>query len=238
LQPDGTISKKWPTIEGHNNVNVCSNGTAYRNLSPMKIGPFVVIEKKAPNPFYPSGIHPGFQSLNETHQYCVATNLENYWQNSKVFDVDVVNNIIQPSFYQRRAKGMDDPKPHRRALPKVKAHPVASYFDGNVYTYVASRIYYIFYYEQLVSQRPEYQDLLRRVNNGENIHILGFDGRDPASGLSYGANPITYEVLEREMYNPLVPFGHEFVICGMLLNLRPWQKFDMDRAIKINGALS
>lgn len=58
------------------------------------------------------------------------------------------------------------------------------------------------------------------MNNGENIHILGFDGRDPASGISYEANPITYEILEREMYNQLVPFGHELIICGMLLKFR------------------
>lgn len=223
VQPDGTVSKKWPHIPNYTNINVCSNGKGHRALSPMLVGPFLVIEKRVVTPFYPDGIHPGFQKINDTHQQAVATNLENIWQGSRVYDIDVVNGVIQPSFYERRAKLMADPKPHRRALPKSKGHPVAAYFDGNVLTYVDSRIYYITYYEQLVKDKPEYQDLVRRLAAAENLHILGFDGRDPTSGLCYGANPITYEVLEREMHNPKASFGHELVLCGMLLGLRPWK---------------
>lgn len=232
--PDGSVTKKWPALPGYTNINVCSNGTAHKNLSPMKVGPFILVEKKMITPWYSDGVHPGFKSLNDTHQWIVVTNLENWWQGSKVYNVDVLNGIIQPSFYERRAKMMADPKPHRRALPKNKATPVAAYLDGNVYNYVASRIYYISYYENLVKDKPEYQDLVRRISTGENIQILGFDGRDPSSGKDFGADPITYEILEREMYNPRVPFGHELVLCGMLLGARPWEKFNIERGMNIN----
>jgi hypothetical protein len=224
---NGIIDKKWPIVPGYTNINVCSNGTTYKQLSPMKLGPITIVEKKIITPFHPMGVHPGFQTLNETQQWTVATNLEAYWQTSKIYNIDVVNNIIQRSFYDRRAKFLADPQPHRRTIPKAKGYPVAAYFEGNILPYVASRIYYIKYYEFYASRRPEYQDLLRRVNNGENLHIIGFDGRDPVSGLADGINLITYEVLEREMYNSKAPFGHELILCGMLLN------FNMERALKV-----
>lgn len=235
LQPDGTVSKKWPTIPGYTNVNVCSNGTTYKNLSPMKLGPFNLIEVKCPTPFYPSGIHPGFVEFNETHQIIQVMNVENYFQSSKVFNIDIKDGIVQPSFFERRAKFMADPKGHRRVIPKKKGYPVAAYFEGQLLSYVSSRIYYIKAYESLALMTPEYQDLLRKVNNGEKIHILGFDGRDPATGLSYGANPITYKILEEAMYDPRRPFGHELVLCGMLLNMRPWENFDFERAANVTN---
>lgn len=236
LHPDGTRSKKWPIIEGYHNVNVCSNGTTYKVLSPMLIGPFEVIEEKVVMEDYPKGIHPGFEECGE-YQCATAMNLENYWQGSKIFNVDVVNGEIEKTFFERRAKMMADPKPHRRALPKKVAYPVASYFNGQILTYVAARIYYITYYERLVRKKKEYQQLKERVSLA-GIQILGFDGRDPLSGKDYGENPITYEILEREMYNPKLPFGHELVLCGMLLGMRPWKKFDMERAMKVDGALN
>jgi len=36
--------------------------------------------------------------------------------------------------------------------------------------------------------------------------------------------------LERELYNPKFPFGHELVLCGMLLDMKPWENFDSERA--------
>ena len=44
LQPDGSISKKHPQIAGFSNVNVTSGGGKYKVLSPMKLGPFFIIE--------------------------------------------------------------------------------------------------------------------------------------------------------------------------------------------------
>lgn len=240
LHPDGTVSKKHPVLPGYTNINVSTAGTTYKALSPMLLGPLTAVEKKSPNKWFPNGIHPGFTSLDETRQQAISYNLENWWQGSKVYNIDVSppggpeGNMIQRSFFDRRAALMGDPKGHRRALPKKDGYPVAAYFDGNVLNYVSSRIYYISYYEQLASARPEYQELQRQVNNGLNVQIIGFDGHDPDTGADYGAHPITYEILEREMYNPKLPFGHELVLCGMLLDLRPWLNFDMQKAITIN----
>jgi hypothetical protein len=230
LQPDGTTSKVHPNIPGFANINVSSGGGQYKVLSPMKLGPLAVYEKKIPLPGYPDGVHPGFESYDEDTQVAVAQIFENWWQGSKVYNVDVQNGEIQMSFFQRRAEMFADPKPHRRSLPKAKGYPVAGYFDGEILGYVVSRFFYIQTYENLIREKPEYQQLVQRVNRGENLQFIGYDGRDPASGLPYGANPITYEILEREMYNPARPFGHELVLCGMLLGLRPWDNFDVDRA--------
>lgn len=225
LQPDGTISKKHPQLPGFTNINVSSGGGRFKMLSPMKLGPFNVIERRAITPLHADGVHPGFRAINETHQQSIATNLENYHQGSKIYPQDVINGEIQESFYLRRAKMMADPKPHRRALPKSQGIPIAAYFDGYVLSYIPSRIYYITYYSQLVQLRPEYAELVSMLNSGENLQILGFDGYDPESGLPYGANPITYKSLEIAMYNPNRPFGHELVLCGLLSGIRPWDNF-------------
>jgi hypothetical protein len=140
------------------------------------------------------------------------------------------------SFFNRRINMVTDTKPHRRAIPKAKGYPIAGYFDGEILGYIMSRPYYIQTYEMLVQLRPEYHELVQKLAQGENLHIIGYDGRDPESGLPYGASPITYEVLERELYNPKAPFGHEEVLCGMLLGLRPWDQFDVDRAQAIDDA--
>ena len=224
---DGSISKKHPVIPGFTNINVTSASARYKYLSPMKLGPFNIVEKRVPLTYYPEGVHPGFVAVNENQQQASITNAENWWQGSKMFQQDVVNGVIQASFFIRRAKMFKDPKPHRRALPKATAGlPIASYFDGNVLAYVPSRKNYIDYYGYLVQMRPEFQELMSRLDNGENLHIIGFDGYDPASGLPYGANPITYTALENAMYYPGRPFGHELVLCGLLSGIRPWENFD------------
>ncbi len=220
---DGSVNKKWPNVPDHTNINVCSNGKAYKGLSPMVIGPFWVTEPRVVLDYYPNGIHPGFEAVDDVTQRCLTKNLENWWQGSKIYNIDLIGEIIQPSFFERRAAMMADPKPHRRALPKSKGYPVAAYFEGEVVDYLESRFYYINRYEQLARASSLYIQLKERVNKGENLHILGFDGRDPLTGAAYGGNIITYEVLNRELENPDKPFGHELVLCGMLLEIGPWK---------------
>lgn len=229
LQPDGTVSKKWPVIPGFANVNVTSGSRNYSFLSPMKLGPFIYKERRMVTPWYPNGVHPGFTAISDTEQQIVVTNAENLWQGSKILPQDVINGIIQPSFYERRARMIRDPKPHRRPVPKSQGTPIAAYIDGQVLRYVPSRQYYIQWYSSLVQMQPEYAELVARLNNGEILQILGYDGYDPESGYPYGANPITYENLERAIYDPSRPFGHELVLCGLLAGIRPWENFDPNR---------
>jgi hypothetical protein len=227
--PNGTISKEWPKIPGYTNINVCSNGTRYRSLSPMLLGPFTITEDRVPIAYYPDGIHPGFQPLDDKKQIALVSNIENFHQGSKCYNIDIIDNIIQKSFYERRAKLFKDPKGRRRAIPKKSGYPVCACINGTILSYVASRYYYISYYEKMVSMTSEFKELLQRIGSGENINILGFDGRDPVSNKDSGLNDVTYESLDKELYNPQYPFGHELVLCGMLLDYKPWLNFDISR---------
>lgn len=212
---DTSVSDKThPTIPGFVNINVTSGGNSrFKALSPMKLGPFDMTEVLKPMLYYPTGVLPGCTQINNTHQNMHVEIFENIWQGSKVYAVDLVNNLVQPSFFERRAKMARDHSPHRRALPKAGNTVVTSYWNGNFYPYVQSRYFYCFYYIGLVSRTPEYAELVNMVNSGVNVHILGFDGRDI---------PITAESMLQAIFDPTYPFGHELVLCCLLTGLAPW----------------
>lgn len=181
----------------------------------MKLGPFQIVEARVPLSAYPDGIHPGFTALSETEQVAVCQVFENYWQFSKVYNIDVTpEGTISPTFFRRRAQGFADPAGHRRAIPKKAGHPVAAYFNGEVWSYVPSRRYYCNYFEALVQLRPEYQRLQELLAQGNNLFILGYDGRDI---------PLTPSSVAEAYEDPALPFGHELVIACMLKGLHPWR---------------
>lgn len=213
------VDKTHPKIPGFTNINATSGNRTWKGLSPMLLGPFQVIERRFPTRDYPDGVHPGFVALNQELQVGRATNLENWWQYSKLYDVDgpydLSQGVLPRSFLLRRAQGMGDPKPHRRAMPKAKGTPVASYFDARVFQYVPSRKFYCTVYEDLVQRTPEYQNLQQRVANGENLLVIGYDGYDL---------PITNEAVNLAYHDPSRPFGHELVLFAILNGLqRPWR---------------
>lgn len=70
--------KKHPVVSGFMNINATSGNSRWSGLSPMKLGPFTVVEKLAPNQWYPDGVHPGFVK-NGDLQSITCLNFENYW---------------------------------------------------------------------------------------------------------------------------------------------------------------
>jgi hypothetical protein len=207
-----TRGKTHPFIQGFTKINVSSSGqTKYRVLSPMLLGPFEIIEPINPNQFYPSGIHPGFQKLNEYQQIATVQIFENYWQGSKIYNIDLVDGVIQKSFYERRAKLFVDNKGHRRSLPKKKyGVPVSSYYGGMMDYITSRKKIYIPLYEKLVTNLPILKELKQRYLNGENILIVGYDGTDI---------PITDFFLNDVINDPSFVFGHELVLCSLLKNI-------------------
>ena len=210
----GPEPKTHPVIAGYMNINATSGNAKWKGLSPMKLGPFDLRETRVPTAWAPDGIHPGFQANSDTEQVLRVTNLENIWQGSKVYNIDLdANGSIQNSFFLRRAKMARDPTPHRRALPKKAGYTVTSYWNGKLYAYVESRLIYCTLYETLVRNTPEYRELEALVTHGQNVQIIGYDGQDI---------PITPESVHAAYLNPELPFGHELVLCCMLKGLTPW----------------
>lgn len=210
----GPEPKTHPVIAGYMNINATSGNAKWKGLSPMKLGPFDLQEKRVPTAWAPDGIHPGFQALSDSEQVLRVTNLENIWQGSKVYNIDVdAHGSIQNSFFLRRAKMARDPAPHRRALPKKAGYAVTSYWNGELHAYLQSRVIYCTLYVKLVQHTPEYRELEALVASGKNIQIIGYDGQDIA---------ITAESMRAAYANPNLPFGHELVLCCMLTGLAPW----------------
>lgn len=207
--------KTHPKIPGYVNINATSGNKRWGGLSPMKLGPLNIIENLCPMTFYPSGVLPGFIKINDTQQQATAMNMENAWQYMKAMNIDVKDGIIQPSFFERRAKGYADPKPHRRPIPKAKGHPVAAFYNCQVLDYISSRPIYCNIYEQLVRTTPEYKELERMLNTGTNLLILGYDGRDI---------PITKESMRDAFLDPKYPFGHELCLVCLLKGFSPWRE--------------
>ena len=217
-------NKAHPTIPNFININVTSANKKWGALSPMRLGPFIIEEDfhKYPssNPYYPDGIEPGFVVTDDgSKQRATVTNLENYHQGSKVLDIDLIEidgkNIVKKEFFIRRGKLMHDPQPHRRPVPKSVGRAVASYFDGIFYNYYGSRYIYCYLYEQLVTITPEYQELEKMLNEGINLHIIGYDGFD--------IGEINEENLKKSYLDTTRPFGHELVLCALLSNIKVWE---------------
>lgn len=208
-------SKEHPKLPGYENVNVTSGNSRWKALSPMKLGPFHLVEKTVPTPLYPDGIHPGFKPHQDGKQVIQCMNFENIWQGSKIYDIDVdANGVMGASFYERRARMAADVKPHRRALPKSAGVTcVGAYWNGEVLAYIPSRAQYCSKYAHLVRVTDEYRQLEVMLQNGTNLHIIGYDGFDV---------PVTAEDMRAAYLNPDRPFGHELVLCCMLKGLSPW----------------
>lgn len=210
---------KWPDIKGFARINVTTAFSGWsRFLSPMLIGPFEVAEPLAPNDYYPDGVHPGFtpREVNGVMvQVATVQNIENYWQGSKIYAIDVINGVLQRSFFERRAELFYEVKGKRRALPKTSGLPISSYY-GQIMSYVESRVkIYCPLYAWLVQELESYRRLNMVVGAGTNVLLLDFDSRD--------VGVITEEVMEREVLREDVPFGHAMVLACLLLGFEPWR---------------
>ena len=145
---------------------------------------------------------------------------ENFWQSLKVytFELDADNEITKEYFIRRR-KNFSDSKGHRRVFPKKvleqrNAKVEFSYFDGIRYNYInARKKIYCPMYAEMVQKTRYFKSLKERMENGENLLIIGFDG--------FSFDPKTDDVYQH-LNDPTKPFGHEAVICCLLHGITPW----------------
>lgn len=215
--------KTQPNIEGFNRINVSTmsnNTNLYRNLSPMLLGPVILMESLQINEYYTDGILPGYKPIYQDNiligQKMTCQTFERYWQAGKIYSKEVnPNQTLGKKFYEERSKmyilAKENKTRRRRKYPKKDGVPISSMYQGFIMDYVTSRKkIYVPYYKLLIKNRPEFLDLKRRLDEGENLLIVGPDGRDI---------PITSEELKRAINETRYPFGHELVICGMLAGL-------------------
>jgi hypothetical protein len=209
-----------PHLPGVTNINVTSGSSnkidkaPAKEMSPMYLGPVN---------------NTTLHSIGKTTPV-PAKLFENFWQYGKVFpelgQLDKDGNV-NAKWVAFRSKGYAENKGHRH--PKgTKTKDVITrvnntnryrymlpafgrYFNGENYDYINSRKnVYVPVYESLVSHTQAYINLKRKVDNGESVMILDLDGpRD-------GPNKVTSSYLRSKINDSKSPFGHGYVIAGML----------------------
>lgn len=210
-----------PVIAGVKNINATSgsmnkiNSLSAKDFSPMYLGP--VIEQDI------------FNQGNLT-----ARNFENYWQYGKIFqELDHVDNEghLTETWYKFReygyAKSGGDRHPKGTKSSEVKfidaagrKHykyytAISSCYLDNIYNYIESRKYiYVPVYAWLVSQTPVYLELMKQVEAGNQFQILDFD-------ILPGSHQVTLEFLKERINDPSTPFGHGYVLAGLLAGILP-----------------
>ncbi len=175
------------------------DGLGCPSLSPMSMGP----------------VHHGQPGLPP------ARNLENLHQGNKVYPHETDDEGRPDDFYEIRLMYYRDARPHRHKYERAAGAPLYSIWvqpDGTEKrnTYVESRAYYCNIYEYFALRSDSFRLLQRKLADGYNLVICGYDG--------YNVDrPI------QEHYNdPTRPFGHELALYVLLMNLpRPWPKLDL-----------
>lgn len=221
---DGT-PMKWPAREGYSRFNVCSSARGItQELSPMLLGP-VDIER-----------FTGVKCADDQGKRLfgvelprLAENLENAWQYSKLWPgEESAEGTPTRKWYVRRREGFLQ-KRGQRHVKKGKGVnrnvPLYSVWGAHRFRYVKARArIYCPIYAELVKKTNAYKELEQRLENGERLLLLDYDGYDRG-------DKTLYECFDDETK----PFGHGFVLASLLLKLDPlpWERgvYTMDDSI-------
>lgn len=209
-----------PHIPGYTNIIICSFNSKWGALSPMRLGPFYVMEETASNGYFPGNILPGFHPYG-SKQRALVNILENFWQGSKIYEgeglVGPEGLVVLPNYFVRRAQSMTEILPHRR-IPGTKGKTVlGAYYDGQVYDYISSRRFYFYYYTYLIqiitSSATVLLELKEILSRGQNVLLLEYDAPVESEEL-------TLEYIRKEYRDTSHPFGHGMVLACHLLGIR------------------
>lgn len=157
----------------------------------------------------------------------IALNLENFHQGNKVFSSELdENGQPLPLFYETQRQMYLDPVPHRhkQASGKKNVPAFSIWRDKNgtehKIDYFTSRQFYCNYYDRATKENKDYIKLMKMLEDGYNLMIVGYDGYE-----------VTYTI--EEHYKDITrPFGHELVLYTMLTcgeedwPWRKWKTFD------------
>lgn len=188
-----------------------TDGIGLPSLSPKSIGP-IEHDMKFPN----GEIVP------------VAKNLENFHQFAKLFKGE-----SEEDFTRIRKLGYSDKIPYRHKFEHPEFKGIAPEQNKNIalcsiyyskdgkeqrYNYIESRYFYCHHYEAFVKKSKDYQKLVELREDGFNLQIIGYDGKDVEDKSEKG--------LYKLYLDPSSPFGHELVLFSMLVleeEQYPWR---------------
>ncbi len=95
------------------------------------------------------------------------------------------------------------------------------------FTYIESRYFYCAQYQDLTDYNTELRNLRTKIDQGYNLHILGYDGREVKRRLSEKES--LSDCLYRYYLDESKPYGHELVLYTLLAisdpKDYPWNRY-------------
>jgi len=138
---------------------------------------------------------------------------ENYWQSGKV--IEGVDKKKHDDWWKKQEKP-------RRRYPKSKGMKILhSEFGGKKRDYIESRKdVYIPEYYNLIKNRDALKSWMEKVKKGVNVVVYDFDGPRKSDG-SVDVQVVTKELLQEKVNDPKFPFGHGYIVAGILAGILP-----------------
>lgn len=184
--------------------------------------------------YFPGVVHPGFESERvrdpvtkemyyvdgpfyidmegNLYQKAKVSNLQNWWESSKVYQYHINDSNVSKSFFERRAQTLAS----TTLIPATsKSTPVTYYFGGKFINpqEVNPRIFFTTTYIQIVRALPEYEQLYERVREGERFVIIGRGAND--------IGELTQQKIDARFNDQTKSFGPEFILACMLSGILP-----------------
>lgn len=136
---------------------------------------------------------------------------ENYWQSLKRHEGVSAEKSV--AWWQALTKG-------KRRYPAGKGKRVLHACHGDeLLDYEDSRKkVYVPEYDALMRATPSFLNLRSRVQAGEDVVVMDFDGpRAPDRGVA--CERVTVELLKRKIHDVATPFGHGYVVAAALAGI-------------------
>ncbi len=157
-------------------IEVDLSSGSWKSLNYENFGPFRIEEQKRVCSAYPNGLFPLAKSNSDSHQLMLIIKFSNYIEFTKILEDEVITidgkKYLTTLYYERRGSGWSDV--HTRE--KIGT-PVGYCVNGFTYhpddiDAVNKLIYGIVYYS-LVAGVPEFQSLLKYLNENCALSLKG-----------------------------------------------------------------
>jgi hypothetical protein len=155
------------------------------------------------------GLSPFFLGPCELYSDYIASNVENGWQFSKVYQEHVdTNGNPTPKYFNWALSGWSNPQAIRYPMGKGRK-PLYSLWNSKQLSYVESRkAIYVPLYAKAVVQTEAYSILRELYKKKGEIHLWDFDG------YNYHKLGMTFKDV---INDPNKKMGHAFVLANLLV---------------------
>ena len=140
-------------------------------------------------------------------------NFEGYWQSGKVFE-GIPEQSVKKFWREKKDAGRKYPGSTGKRVLYAKFHDIDKKYD-----YITSRKeVYIPQYYALIQNNERLAYWKQKVEEGNNIAIYDFDGPHNED-RSNSIMEVTNELLRNKVNDPRFPFGHGYIISGILAGI-------------------